>query len=85
MGSGRLGQWLYILLVGVLILLKAEGLNVGITYVVHAVAKGAGEFFCFHNKNQINFHFYRNLYFNVLGFLMMCSLFGWESAGLPSR
>ncbi|XP_057478549.1 LOW QUALITY PROTEIN: pectin acetylesterase 8-like [Actinidia eriantha] len=41
MGSGRLGQWLYILLVGVLILLKAEGFNVGITYVVNAVAKGA--------------------------------------------
>ncbi|GFY95207.1 pectinacetylesterase family protein [Actinidia rufa] len=40
MGSGRLGQWLCIL-VGVLILLKAEGFNVGITYVENAVAKGA--------------------------------------------
>ncbi|XP_052211023.1 pectin acetylesterase 8-like isoform X1 [Diospyros lotus] len=40
MGSGRFAQWLAIL-VCTLILLKAEGFYVGITYVQSAVAKGA--------------------------------------------
>ncbi|XP_028077115.1 uncharacterized protein LOC114279110 [Camellia sinensis] len=39
MNSGRLSQWLQIL-VCVVILLKTEGFNVGITYVENAVAKG---------------------------------------------
>ncbi|GKV10526.1 hypothetical protein SLEP1_g21875 [Rubroshorea leprosula] len=40
MGDAKLGQWLN-LLVCVLILLKAEGGSVGITYLESAVAKGA--------------------------------------------
>ncbi|KAM7459713.1 hypothetical protein LguiA_036707 [Lonicera macranthoides] len=40
MANARLGQWLYLLVV-VLILLKTEGFFVGITYVDNAVAKGA--------------------------------------------
>lgn len=44
MGNIRLGQWLYAL-VGVLLLVKTQGIDVGITYVQNAVAKGAGEFF----------------------------------------
>ncbi|GMQ03747.1 hypothetical protein CsSME_00049426 [Camellia sinensis var. sinensis] len=40
MNSGRISQWLQIL-VCVMILLKTEGFNVGITYVENAVAKGA--------------------------------------------
>lgn len=44
MDSMGLGQWLYAL-VGVLVLVKTEGINVGITYVQNAVPKGAGEFF----------------------------------------
>lgn len=43
MANARLGQWLYLLVV-VLILLKTEGFFVGITYVDNAVAKGAGDF-----------------------------------------
>lgn len=40
MNSGRISQWLQIL-VCVVILLRTEGFNVGITYVENAVAKGA--------------------------------------------
>ncbi|XP_052209141.1 pectin acetylesterase 8-like [Diospyros lotus] len=40
MGKGRLGQWLHFL-VCVLLVLKTEGFDVGITYVQSAVAKGA--------------------------------------------
>ncbi|XP_058224869.1 pectin acetylesterase 8-like isoform X2 [Rhododendron vialii] len=40
MSNIRLGQWLYAL-VGVLLLVKTQGINVGITYVQNAVAKGA--------------------------------------------
>ncbi|KAK3007717.1 hypothetical protein RJ639_014250 [Escallonia herrerae] len=40
MENPRLSQWVYIL-VSVLVLLKAEGYFVGITYVQNAVAKGA--------------------------------------------
>lgn len=42
MVNTRLGQWLN-LLACLLVLLKAEGIPVGITYVQNAVAKGAGE------------------------------------------
>lgn len=42
MVNTRLGQWLS-LLVCLLVLLTAEGIPVGITYVQNAVAKGAGE------------------------------------------
>ena len=44
MKSTRMAKWLS-LLVFVLLLLKAEGISVGITYVQSAVAKGAGEDF----------------------------------------
>ena len=40
MVAARMGQWLN-LLVCALILLKADGFNVGITYVENAVVKGA--------------------------------------------
>ncbi|KAF7139015.1 hypothetical protein RHSIM_Rhsim07G0141400 [Rhododendron simsii] len=40
MSNIRLGQWLCAL-VGVLLLVKTQGINVGITYVQNAVAKGA--------------------------------------------
>lgn len=40
MGNKNLGQWLYTL-VGVMVLIKTEGLGVDITYVDSAVAKGA--------------------------------------------
>lgn len=42
MAGARLIQWLNLLLCA-LLLLKTEGVNVGITYVQNAVAKGAGE------------------------------------------
>ncbi|TXG54595.1 hypothetical protein EZV62_019851 [Acer yangbiense] len=41
MVDGRWSQWLNLLVCGLLILLKTEGFNVGITYVENAVAKGA--------------------------------------------
>ena len=40
--DGRWSQWLNLLVCGLLILLKTEGFNIGITYVETAVAKGAG-------------------------------------------
>jgi len=39
-----MGQWLSVLIC-VVLLLKAEGVPVGITFVENAVAKGAGEKF----------------------------------------
>lgn len=44
MKTSRMGQWLSVLIC-VVLLLKAEGVPVGITFVENAVAKGAGEKF----------------------------------------
>jgi len=69
-----MGQWLSVLIC-VLLLLKAEGVPVGITFVENAVAKGAGE----------KFLLFLGLFIVGLKlmFEILCSLFGWESTSLP--
>lgn len=43
MAGARSGRWLVVLGSLLMLLLGAEGINVGITYLTEAVAKGAGE------------------------------------------
>lgn len=54
----RMGQCLS-LLVCVLLLLKAEGISVPITYVETAVAKGAGEDFCYVFALHLQHHYFK--------------------------
>lgn len=57
MAGARLGHWLFVLVCAVM-LLKAAGLPVGITYVHGAVAKGAGEKLLCKYADKSNFLFF---------------------------